>query len=80
MTFDEIKQIPDLQIEVDELTEQCFYLKMALTERISDDAGRKILDNIKGKYTESEYKAALDKADRMIRNIDTYGVACAEWI
>lgn len=79
MTFDEIKQIPDLQIEVDDLTEQCFYVKMAIAGRISDDAGEKNYNNIKGKYTKEEYYEALKKADKMIQNIDKYGVACADW-
>ena len=34
MTFEELQQIPDLQIEVDDLTEQCFYVKMAILGRI----------------------------------------------
>ena len=79
MTFEEIKQIPDLQIKVDDLTEQCFYVKMAILGRISDEAGEKNYNNIKGKYTEEEYKKALDKADRMIANLDKYGIACAQW-
>ena len=79
MTFEEIKNIPDLQIEVDDLTEQCFYIKMAFAGRISDEAGEKNWDNIKGKYTQEEYKKALDKAERMMKNLDEYGVACADW-
>lgn len=79
MTFEEIKQIPDLQIKVDDLTEQCFYVKMALCGRISDEAGEKNYNNIKGRYTEAEYKKALDKADKMIANLDKYGIACADW-
>lgn len=80
MTFEEIKRIPDLQIEVDDLTEQCFYVKMALLGRISDEKGEKNWDNIKGKYPEEAYKKALDTADRMIKNLDKYGVACAAWV
>lgn len=80
MTFEEIKQIPDLQIEVDDLTEQCFYVKMAISGRISNEAGKKNYDNIKGKYTQEEYEIALDKADMMIENLDKYGVACAKWV
>ena len=79
MTFEEIKQIPELQIKVDDLAEQCFYVKMAIAGRISDEAGEKNYDNIKGKYTEEEYMEALDTADRMIANLDKYGVACADW-
>ena len=80
MTFEEIKQIPELQIEVDDLTEQCFYVKMSLLGRISNEAGKKNYDNIKGKYSEEEYLSALDKADMMIVNLDKYGVACAKWV
>lgn len=80
MTFDEIKNIPDLQIEVDDLAEQCFYVKMACLGRISDEQGEKTFNNIRGRYTQEEYKAALDTADRLIANLDKYGVACADWI
>ena len=80
MTFEEIKQIPDLQIEVDDLTEQCFYVKMAILGRISDKVGKKNYDNIKGKFSEEEFYVALKKVDKMIDNIDKYGVACAQWV
>ena len=79
MTFEEIKSIPELQIEVDELTEQCFYVKMSMLGRISAEAGEKNYNNIKGRYADGEYKKAFDKADRMISNIDKYGIACADW-
>lgn len=79
MTFEEIKRIPELQVEVDDLTEQCFYVKMALIGRISDEAGKKNYDNIKGRFSEDEYLQALEKADRMISNLDKYGIACAQW-
>lgn len=45
MTLDEIRKIPELQIEVDDLTEQCFYVKMAILGRISDEAGEKNYNN-----------------------------------
>ena len=80
MTFEEIKQIPDLQIEVDDLTEQCFYVKMAMKGRISDEVGERNYQNIRGKYPQGAYVDALRKADKMIQNIDKYGVACAQWI
>ena len=79
MTFEEIQQIPDLQIEVDDLTEQCFYVKMAILGRISDEMGEKNYNNIKGKFSEDEFKMALTKAEKMIQNLDKYGVACADW-
>lgn len=79
MTFEEIKKIPELQIEVDDLTEQCFYVKMAILGRISDAAGEKNYNNIQGKYSEDEYRKALATANKMIENIDKYGIACAAW-
>lgn len=79
MTIEVIKRISELQIEVDDLTEQCFYVKMALLGRISDEAGEKNYNNIQGKYSREEYRNALAKADRMIENIDKYGIACAAW-
>lgn len=80
MTKQQAAQIPDLQLQVDDLAEQCFYVKMALLGRISDDAGEKNYDNIKGRYTKEEYKQALDTADQMIDNLDKYGVPCADWL
>ena len=79
MTFDEIKRIPELQIEVNDLAEQCFYVKMAALGRISREAGEKTIDNIKGKYPVEDYEVALRTADKMIENIDKYGIACAAW-
>jgi hypothetical protein len=80
MSFDEIKRIPDLQLQVDDLAEQCFYIKMAIRGKVSNKMANKTYDNIKGRYTEEEYKQALDTADKMIQNIDKYGVACADWV
>lgn len=80
MTKQQAAQIPDLQLQVDDLAEQCFYVKMALLGRISDDAGEKNYDNIKGRYTKEQYKQALDIADQMIDNLDKYGVPCADWL
>lgn len=80
MTFEEIRNIPDLQLEVTELAEDCFYVKMSSLGRISDEVGRKTYDRIKGRYSEEELKKALDTADKMIENINKYGVACAEWV
>ena len=80
MTFNEIKNIPELQIKVDALTEQCFYVKMACLGRISDEAGEKNYNNIKGRYTKDEYDKAFSTANKMIENIDKYGVACADWV
>lgn len=80
MTFNEIKSIPELQIEVNDLAEQCFYVKMAALGKISKEIGEKTLDNIKGKYPVEDYEVALRTADKMISNIDKYGIACAAWV
>lgn len=79
MTFEEIKRIPDLQIKVDGLAEDCFYLKMAALGRISKEVGERTIENIRGRYPVEEYEKALRTADKMIKNIDKYGIACADW-
>jgi len=80
METKDVKRNQDLHIDVDSLTEQCFYIKMALKGRISDEAGEKNWNNIKGKYPKEVYLTAFNKADKMIANLDKYGVACAAWI
>ena len=79
MTKEQAKRIPELQINVDELTEECFYIKMALLGRISDEAGEKVWERVKGKYTQQEYLKAIQTATKMVENLDRYGTPCAAW-
>lgn len=77
MTFEDIKQIPDLQINVTDIVEDCFYYKMFLLGRLSLENGEKTEERLKGKYTQKELEEAFSTADQMICNLDKYGVAAA---
>ena len=63
MTKSEAARIPELQIHPDELVEDCFYYRMAVQGRLSDEQG----------------KGSFIVADMMIANLDKYGVACIDW-
>lgn len=80
MTRNEAQQIPDLQIHPDGLVEDCFYYKMAQLGRLSGEQGKKALERLKGKEDDPCYKGSFIVADMMIRNLDKYGVACADWV
>ena len=80
MTFDETREIPDLQIDVTDVVEDCFYYKMFLLGRISLEAGMKAEERLMFKYTQKELENAFALADRMIDNIDKYGVAAASMV
>ena len=79
MTRNEALQIPELQIQPNDLVEDCFYYKLAQAGRLSEEQGQKALQRIKDKTDDPCYKGALIIADMMIRNLDRYGVACAAW-
>lgn len=78
MTKEEALKIPDLCIKVSELTEDVFYLLMADTGRISSVHKEKALKRME-KYTEEVPLSEFDKAQKMMENIDKYGIPCAEW-
>lgn len=78
MTKEEALKIPNLNIEVDELTEDIFYWGMAQEGRISAENAEKSVNRIKS-YAEEIPLEVLKKAQKMMENIDKYGVACAEW-
>ena len=79
MTKSEAALIPDLQIHPNDLVEDCFYYKLAMAGRLSDEQGQKALQRIKGHEHDPCYKGAFIVADMMIRNLERYGVACAAW-
>ncbi len=76
MTVSEALEIPELNIDVTDIVEDCFYYKMFLLQRISLEQGLKAEDRIKHKYSKEQLEKALATADRMIDNLDRYGVAC----
>ena len=79
MTKEQALQIPDLQIQPNDLVEDCFYYKLAKAGRLSDEQGQKALERIKGHEHDPCYKGAFIVSDIMIQNLDKYGVACAAW-
>lgn len=79
MTKDEANKIPALQIDVDGVTEDWFYLLMVPKGKVSKQAGKKALARL-DTYTPEERAKALMKAEKMECNLARYGVACAAWL
>ena len=79
MTKEQASRIPDLQIQPNDLVEDCFYYKLAKAGRLSDEQGQKALERLKGHEHDPCYKGAFIVADMMIQNLDTYGCACIDW-
>ena len=76
---EEALNIPELQINPNEVVEDCFYYKLAKAGRLSEDLGKKALERVQGKEDDPCYKGAFIVADMMIANLDRYGVPCAAW-
>ncbi|MBR1402025.1 MAG: hypothetical protein IJ562_10705 [Prevotella sp.] len=79
MTRTEALSIPELQIHPDGLVEDCFYYRLAMQGRLSDEQGRKALERLKGHEDDPCYKGSFIVADMMIQNLDRFGVACIDW-
>lgn len=79
MTKSEALSIPGLQIHPNGLVEDCFYYRLAMQGRLSDEQGQKALERLKGKENDPCYKGSFIVADMMIRNLDRFGVACIDW-
>ena len=79
MTKEEALKIPDLQVDVDGLTEDWFYLLMMTKDKVSKEMGEKALERIK-LGDEVESADALLKAEQMKHNLEKYGVPCAAWV
>ena len=81
MTFEEIKNIAELQIEVTPAVEDAFYFLNGIENSVSDINEAQILcgQRLRSVYSEEEAKDAIKKAYMMIDNIKKYGIACAAW-
>lgn len=79
MTKEQAEKIPELKIYPDDLIEDCFYFRMAMSGRISNEQGNKALERLKGRENDPCYTGSFIVADMMIANLDKYGVACAAW-
>lgn len=78
MTKKEAQSIPDLQIPIDNLTEDCFYMFMAERGSIPKEYKKESLRRI-GTYAQEVPFDVLFNAKKMVDNIDKYGVPCAAW-
>lgn len=79
MTKEEAHNIPSLIIHPNGLVEDCFYFRLAMLGRLSNEQGEKAKSRLKGKENLSEYTGAFIVADIMIANLDRYGVPCIDW-
>jgi len=79
MTKEEAMQIADLQVEVDGLTEDWFYLLMTTKGRVSKEMGKKAIQRISVHPNEVSAEALM-KAEKMEENLAKYGVPCAQWM
>ena len=79
MTKDQALHIPELEINPDDLVEDCFYYKLAKAGRLSEESGRKALARMQGKENDPCYKGSFIGADMMLANLEKYGVPCAAW-
>lgn len=80
MTKQEARKIKDLQIHPTPLVEDCFYLKMAIDGKISEEKGLNALNRIKDCYDDAAIRRSLLMAGVMIENLKKYGVACIDWM
>lgn len=72
------KLIPALQIEVTDAAEDWFYILMCCKGKVSKEIGKKTLARI-NLYNKQECAEGLRIAEQMEKNLEEYGVACAEW-
>lgn len=81
MTFDEIKNIPELQIEVTPAVEYAFHFLYGVEKSGEDitEAQNNCGNHLRNNFSDEEIKSAISTAYKMIDNIDKYGVACAAW-
>lgn len=80
MTKAEALEIPDLQIKPNALIEDCFYYKLALAGKLSEEQGKKALKRLEGKENDPIYIGCMAVAGLMVQNLEKYGVPCAEWL
>ena len=80
MTFEEIRQIPDLQVNVTPAVEDAFHFLYGLekSEDNMTDAQRRCGQHLEA-YSENERLNAIHEAYRMLDNIAKYGIPCAAW-
>jgi len=79
MTKQEAKKIKELCVEVDGLTEDCFYLRLAMENRISKDAASGAVSRLNNLGQPQKVAEAFIESRKLVENLDKYGIPCAEW-
>lgn len=79
MTKQEAKKIRDLCIKVDGLIEDCFYLRLAMDDRISKEAVIGAVSRLNSLGQPKKVANAFIKSGKLVDNLDKYGIPCAAW-
>lgn len=79
MTKQEANKINDLRIDVDSVTEDCFYLRLAMDKRISQEAASGAVNRLNGLGQPQKVADAFIESRKLVENLDRYGIPCADW-
>ena len=79
MTKQEAKKIKELCVEVDGLTEDCFYLRLAMDNKISKEAASGAVSRLNSLGQPQKVADAYVKSGKLVNNLDKYGIPCAAW-
>ena len=79
MTKQEAEKIKDLCVDVDELTEDCFYLRLAVDNRISKEAVSGAVSRLNNLGQPQKVADAYIESGKLVNNLDKYGIPCAAW-
>lgn len=79
MTKQEAKKIKELCVEVDGLTEDCFYLRLAMDNRITKEAVRGAVKRLNDLRQPQKVADAFIESEKLVNNLNKYGIPCAKW-
>lgn len=79
MTKQQAKKIRDLCIDVDDVSEDCFYLRLAMAGIITQEAASGAVSRLNGLGQPDRVAAAFIESGKLFDNLDKYGIPCAEW-
>lgn len=79
MTKQEANKINDLRIDVDSVTEDCFYLRLAMDKRIPKEAVSGAVNRLNGLGQPQKVADAFIESRKLVENLDKYGIPCAAW-
>lgn len=79
MTKQEAEKINDLCVDVDNVTEDCFYLRLAVDNRISKESVKGAVGRLNSLGQPQKVADAYVKSGKLVDNLDKYGIPCAAW-